>query len=66
MRGNPEEKERMKGIVEKRIFFSVVFFIPFYFKSIFCAKSTCYQIRSGIVTFTPTHNATQFIISVKQ
>jgi len=48
MRGNPEEKERMKGIVEKRSFFpSVVFFIPFYFKSIFVLKALV--IRSAQV-----------------
>jgi len=49
MRGNPEEKERMKGIVEKRsFFFSVVFFfIPFYFKSIFVLKALV--IRSAQV-----------------
>lgn len=48
MRGNPEEKERMKGIVEKRsFFFSVVFFILFYFKSIFVLKALV--IRSAQV-----------------
>jgi len=47
MRVNPEEKERMKGIVEKRSFFSVVFFIPFYFKSIFVLKALV--IRSAQV-----------------
>lgn len=47
MRGNPEEKERMKGIVEKRSSFSLSSFFPFYFKSIFVLKALV--IRSAQV-----------------